>query len=72
VAGEYLPRWLAEQGVAPQGAEEPPDEGITIRRTLRDMRGAEARYLQELAREFRSADPAIGALGHRMRETRER
>ena len=25
VAGEYLPRWLAEQGVAPQGAKEPPE-----------------------------------------------
>ena len=71
VAGEYLPRWLAEQGVAPQGAKEPPEEGITIRRPLRDMRGAEARYLHELARQFRGADPAIGALGRRMRETRE-
>jgi sulfide:quinone oxidoreductase len=72
VAGEYLPRWLAEHGVAPQGAAEPPEEGITIRRPLRDMRGAEARYLHELAREFRSADPAVGALGRRMRETRDR
>jgi len=72
VAGEYLPRWLAEHGVAPQGAAEPPEEGITIRRPLRDMQGAEARYLHELAREFRSADPAVGALGRRMRETRDR
>jgi sulfide:quinone oxidoreductase len=52
VAGEYLPRWLADHGVAPQGAEEPPEEGITISRPLRDMRGAEARYVQELARQF--------------------
>lgn len=29
-------------------------------------------YLYELARQFRSADPAIGALGRQMRETRER
>jgi sulfide:quinone oxidoreductase len=73
VAGEYLPRWLAEHGVAPQGAHEPPQEqGVTIRRPLRDMHGAEARYLYELARQFRSADPAIAALGRRMHETRER
>ncbi len=36
------------------------------------MQGGEARYLRELARQFRSADPAIGELGRRMRETRER
>jgi sulfide:quinone oxidoreductase len=72
VAGEYLPRWLAEHGVAPQGAEEPPHEGVTIRRTLRAMEGPEARYLYDLARQFRSADPAIGALGRRMREMRDR
>ena len=55
VAGEYLPRWLADHGVAPQGTAEPPAEGITIRRPLRDMAGAEARYLYELARQFRAA-----------------
>jgi sulfide:quinone oxidoreductase len=53
VAGEYLPRWLAEHGIAPQGAAEPPDGGIPIRRSLRDMVGAEERYLYELARQFR-------------------
>jgi sulfide:quinone oxidoreductase len=63
VAGEYLPRWLAEHGTTPQGAEEPPPKGITIRRPLRDMQGPEARYLYELARQFRGADPATGALG---------
>ena len=72
VAGEYLPRWLAEHGIAPQGAEEPPEEGVKIRRPLRDMEGPEARYLYELARQFRSADPALGRLGRRMREMRER
>jgi len=73
VAGEHLPRWLAENGVAPQGAHEPPQEqGVTIRRPLRDMHGAEARYLRDLARQFHSADPAIAALGRRMHETRER
>jgi sulfide:quinone oxidoreductase len=73
VAGEHLPRWLAENGVAPQGAHEPPQQqGITIRRPLRDMHGPEARYLHELARQFRSGDPAIVALGRRMHQTRQR
>jgi sulfide:quinone oxidoreductase len=73
VAGEYLPRWLAEHGVAPQATHEPPQQdGITIRRPLREMQGPEARYLHDLAREYRSADPAIAALGRRIHETRER
>ena len=59
VAGEYLPRWLAEHGVAPPAAaEEPPadeDGAVTIRRPLSAMRGAEAQYLHDLARQFRSA-----------------
>ena len=57
VAGEHLPRWLAEHGVAPPAAaEEPPDEegAVTIRRPLSAMRGAEAQYLFDLARQFRS------------------
>ena len=72
VAGEHLPRWLAEHGVAPPAAEAPPDEGITVRRPLSAMRGAEAQYLFDLARQFRSSDPAIASLGRRMREMRER
>jgi sulfide:quinone oxidoreductase len=73
VAGEYLPRWLAEHGVAPQGAHEPPQEqGIAIRRPLRQLQSPEARYLYELARQFRSDDPALAALGRRMHETRDR
>ena len=71
VSGEYLPRWLTEHGVAPPAAEEPADEGITVHRPLSDLRGPEMEYLSGLAREFRSADPAIAALGRRMRETRE-
>jgi sulfide:quinone oxidoreductase len=63
VAGEYLPRWLAEHGVTP---------GVTIRRPLSQMRGPEALYLHQLARQYRSSDPAIAALGRRMREARER
>jgi sulfide:quinone oxidoreductase len=72
VAGEYLPRWLTEHGVAPPAAEEPTDEGITVHRTLSEVRGTELEYLSGLAREFRSADPAIAALGRHMREARER
>jgi sulfide:quinone oxidoreductase len=73
VAGEYLPRWLAQHGVAPPAAEEPPsDEGVTVRQPLHAMRGPEAQYLFELGRQYRSADPAIAALGRRMREARER
>jgi hypothetical protein len=72
VAGEHLPRWLADHGVTPQSAQEPPEPGIVVRRPLRDMQGAEARYLYDVARQFRSADPAIAALGRRMHETSER
>jgi sulfide:quinone oxidoreductase len=71
VAGEYLPRWLTEHGVAPPAAEEPTGEGLTVHRPLSEMPGAELEYLRGLAREFRSADPAIAALGRRMREARE-
>jgi sulfide:quinone oxidoreductase len=63
VAGEYLPRWLAEHGVAPQGAQEPPpSQGVTIRRPLRHMQGAEAGYLRELARRFGSAGQGVPLL----------
>ena len=72
VAGEYLPRWLAEHGVAPQAVREPPREAIHVQRPLSTMRGPESQYLYDLARQFRSDDPAIAALGRRMRETRER
>jgi sulfide:quinone oxidoreductase len=72
VAGEHLPRWLAEHGVAPPAAQAAPEEGVIVRRPLSAMRGAEAQYLHDLAREFRSADPAIASLGRRMREMRER
>ena len=59
VAGEHLPQWLAEHGVAPPPAavEHPSadDEGgVTIRQPLSAMRGVEARYLFDLARQFRS------------------
>jgi sulfide:quinone oxidoreductase len=74
VAGEYLPRWLAEHGVAPPPAsEEPPDdEGVTVRQPLHALRGPEAQYLFELGRQYRSGDPAIAALGRRMREMENR
>jgi len=70
IAGRYLPRWLAENGVAPQGAEAPPQEGVVVERPLRHLRGAESKYLYDLARRYASNDPQIAALGRRMRETR--
>ena len=57
--------------LAPPAAEEPADEGIAVHRPLSEVPGPELEYLGGLASEFRSADPAIAALGRRMRETRE-
>jgi hypothetical protein len=69
VAGEYLPRWLAEHGFAPPptASPSPPDEGIPIRRNVRAMAGAEAQYLFDLRRRYRIDDPAIASLGRAMR-----
>ena len=72
VAGEYLPQWLAKQGVAPPASHAAPEGGVSVRRTLSAMRGAEAQYLFDLARRLDSADPAIAALGRRMHDTRDR
>jgi sulfide:quinone oxidoreductase len=55
VAGEYLPRWLAEHCVAAPASQEPPEGGIEVHRPLSAMRGAEAQYLLDLARRYRSA-----------------
>lgn len=54
VAGEYLPRWLAEHGVVVPSAQDPPASGISVRRPLSTMRGADAQYLFDLARRFPS------------------
>jgi sulfide:quinone oxidoreductase len=56
VAGEYLPRWLAENGVAPPAAE-PPPEGtvVTVSRSMRALRAPEYQYLAELGRQYRPA-----------------
>jgi sulfide:quinone oxidoreductase len=73
VAGEYLPRWLAEHGIAPPAsAPAPAREGVTVERSVRAMKAPEYQYLVDLAREFRSDDPAIASLGRRMREARSR
>jgi sulfide:quinone oxidoreductase len=72
VAGEYLPRWLVEHGVTPPAAEEPPEGGVVVRRSLRALRGAESQHLFDLARRLDSSDPAVAALGRRMRELRDR
>jgi sulfide:quinone oxidoreductase len=51
VAGEHLPRWLAEHGVAPGAAASgTPGGGVEVDRTLAAMRAVEARYVHELAR----------------------
>jgi hypothetical protein len=72
VAGEYLPRWLAEHGVAAPASHAAPEGGISVRQTLSAMRGAEAQYLFDLSRRLDSQDPAIAALGRRMHDTRDR
>ena len=72
VAGEYLPRWLAEHGFAPEPSSTPPEEGITIQRELRAMAGAEAQYLFDLRRRYRIDDPAIASLGRAMRAAKSR
>jgi sulfide:quinone oxidoreductase len=54
VAGEYLPRWLAEHGVAPPASRE-PDGGIEVHRPISAMRGPEAQYLLNLARRYPGA-----------------
>jgi sulfide:quinone oxidoreductase len=71
IAGEYLPRWLTEHGVIPPAAEE-PDEGIAVHRPISELPSHELEYLHGLAREFRSADPAIASLGRQMRAARGR
>ena len=72
IAGEYLPRWLAEHGLAAQALSEPPRPGVPVNRPLSELEGPEARYLYDLARQFRTDDPALAALGRRMRATEER
>jgi sulfide:quinone oxidoreductase len=72
VAGLYLPRWLAEHGLAPQGAAEPPSEGVEIKRPLRHVLGAESQYLYDVGRRFGPNDPAVASLGRRMHELRDR
>jgi sulfide:quinone oxidoreductase len=71
VAGEYLPRWLARHGIAPQGAHRPPHGGIDVQRSLSALRAPEHQYLYDLARQFRTDDPDVAALGRRMHETRQ-
>jgi sulfide:quinone oxidoreductase len=73
IAGEYLPRWLAEHGVvAPASAPPPETEGVSVQRPLRALRAPEYEYLSALGHEYSSGDPAIAALGRRMREARSR
>lgn len=68
VAGEYLPRWLAEHGVGGAVPDRPP-EGVEVKRPVREL-ASEAGYLFDLGRQYRIADPKIARLGRRMREAR--
>jgi sulfide:quinone oxidoreductase len=72
VAGEYLPRWLAEHGVAAPVSDVPRADAVIVHRPVGEMRGPEAEYLFDVARRFDSRDPAVAALGRRMREIRDR
>jgi sulfide:quinone oxidoreductase len=72
VTGEFLPPWLTEHGVMPAEQSAPPDEGVEVDQPLSRINRAEAGYLAQLGRQFRSADPAIASLGRRMRELRDR
>jgi len=73
IAGEYLPAWLAQHGVvAPASSPPPEDEGVVVERSVRALKAPEYQYLFELGREYRTDDPAIAALGRRMREAQRR
>ena len=52
VAGEFLPRWLAEHGIVEPDA--PAGDGITVRRSLSALRAPEYQYLFELGRQYRA------------------
>jgi sulfide:quinone oxidoreductase len=69
VAGEYLPRWLAARGTAPRSPRRPEGRAIRVERPLSELGGAEAQYLYDLARQFRTDAPELATLGRRMRET---
>jgi sulfide:quinone oxidoreductase len=70
VAGEYLPRWLSQQGIAPAPAAAEPGEGVTVRRPLRAM-SPEAQYVYELARQYGRRTAAVASLGGRGRPDHE-
>ncbi len=73
IAGDFLPRWLLEHGVATPGSAPPPeDEGVKVERPLGALRAPEYEYLSALGHEYSSDDPAIAALGRRMREAQRR
>ena len=70
IAGEYLPRWLAAHGLAARAIQAAPPGGtVPIRRSLSAMVSPEAQYLYDLARQFKTDDPAIAQLGRRMHAT---
>jgi sulfide:quinone oxidoreductase len=71
LVGDHLPAWLIAHGAAPPPpADAPPAPGIVVNRPLTTLRAPEAQYLYDLAREFRTPDPELAALGRRVRGAR--
>ena len=70
VAGEYLPRWLTEQGITPPPAAAPP-EGLTVRRPLRAMSAPRRSTCTSSRASSARRTPAVASLGGRGRPDRE-
>ena len=58
VAGLYLPRWLAEHGLAPHGAQDAVGSGIEVRRPLAEVAGEEAQHRKDAAQARATPDAA--------------
>jgi hypothetical protein len=74
VAGEFLPRLVAQRLGFSAQPEEPPPVGdqVPVRRGLEELDSDASMYAFRLGRRYRIADSAVASLGRRMRETRSR
>jgi sulfide:quinone oxidoreductase len=74
VAGEFLPRLVAQRLGFSAQPEEPPPVGdqVPVRRGLAELDSDASMYAFRLGRRYRIADSAVASLGRRMRETRSR
>jgi sulfide:quinone oxidoreductase len=68
VAGEYLPRWLTENGVL-EPDEEPAGEIVEVAQPVARMRAA-AGHLYDLGQRYRIDDAQLAALGRRITSTK--